>query len=115
MLANQPAEKKIPPRHSRHYYDFHQLLIAGQHIEAVKNLDLLDRVSRHKAVYFRSSNAKYDQAKKGSIRLAPPEAISKELEYDYRKMQEMFFSDSPAWSDILTSIKSFEDEFNYSE
>lgn len=112
QYAHLPLDKKIPPRISRHFYDFYCLLNSNIKANALEEEALLTRVALHKSIYFASAWASYDTAKKGSLKLSPPSPILDDLEKDYALMQEMFFRDYPSWSSILKAIKDFEAEFN---
>ncbi len=112
QYANIPPGKRLPLRLSRHYYDFYRLLNSSAKSAGLANQDLLEKVAKHKEVYFPSTWAKYPFAKKGSLKLAPPDSISDELGRDYQAMREMFFEDPAAWSEVVEGIKLFEREFN---
>lgn len=112
QYANIPPGKRLPLRLSRHYYDFYRLLNSSAKSEGLANQDLLEKVAKHKEVYFPSTWAKYPFAKKGSLKLAPPDSISDELGRDYQAMREMFFEDPATWSEVVEGIKLFETEFN---
>lgn len=55
QYAHLPEEKPLPPRISRHLYDFYQLLNSPVKEKALSDLTLLDRVADHKKVYFASA------------------------------------------------------------
>ena len=114
QYVHLPATKKIPPRISRHFYDFFQLLNSPIKKKALENSLLLERVANHKSVYFASSWASYGTAKKGTLKLIPPPTILKELQRDYGQMESMIFRKVPSWELILETIKQFEEEFNFS-
>lgn len=110
QYAHIPEDKKLPLRLSRHYYDFYSLIKAID--QAAKDTALLEKVAEHKSLYFPSTWAQYSSAKKGSLRLIPSENIIRELESDYRLMQDMFFEKPPAWNVLVEAIRNFEDTFN---
>ena len=112
QYAHLPEHKKLPPRISRHYYDFFCLLNSNIKAEAICEPTLLDRVAEHKRIYFASSWANYNQAQKGSIRLSPPLPLLEDLEKDFNLMKDMFFGPIPDWVAIVNTIKEFEVEFN---
>ncbi len=109
---HRPVEKAMPDRFSRHYCDFHEMVRRGVATSAVGKLDLLARVAQHKSLFFRSSWAKYDEAAKGTLRIAPPEHRLRALQEDYRKMQQMFFGEPPTFDTILSRLREWETEFN---
>ncbi|HSW68866.1 MAG TPA: nucleotidyl transferase AbiEii/AbiGii toxin family protein [Gammaproteobacteria bacterium] len=112
QYAHLPSDKKIPQRISRHYYDFFCLLNSSIKDDALAEPSLLDRVTKHKSIYFSSSWANYSAARIGSLKLLPSKIILDTLEGDYALMKDMFFGKIPVWQDILQVIKEFEMHFN---
>ena len=112
QYAHLPEDKKLPMRLSRHFYDFFQLLNSGIKKKALNETNLLVRVANHKSLYFASNWANYGTARKGTLKLLPPDRILKELEKDYALMNAMFFREIPDWELILKTIEEFEKEFN---
>ena len=109
---HRPAEKAIPERFSRHYYDFGELIRKGVAPEAVQRLDLLDRVAKHKSLFFRSSWARYEEAAKGTLHLYPPTQRIAALREDYGKMRQMFFAEPPEFEAMLDTLQEWERKFN---
>lgn len=112
QYAHLPEDKKLPPRISRHFYDFFRLLNSEIKEKALIETALLERVAIHKSIYFASSWASYGTARKNTLKLFPPPRILKELEKDYQLMKAMFFREVPNWELILKTIEQFEKEFN---
>lgn len=112
QYAHLPEDKKIPPRISRHFYDFFRLLNSKIKEKALSETSLLERVATHKSIYFASSWANYETARKETLKLFPPERILKELEKDYALMKAMFFREISEWKLILKTIENFEKELN---
>jgi len=112
QYAHLPDDKPVPPRISRHLYDFFCLLRSQIKTIALEQNILLERVANHKTIYFHSAWAHYDTARKGTLRLSPPQRIHADLEGDYKLMDEMFFGPKPGWKELLTAIGKFEREFN---
>ncbi len=77
QYAHLPEDKKLPPRISRHYYDFFRLLNSEIKEKALIETALLERVAIHKSIYFASSWANYGTARKGTLKLFPPPRILK--------------------------------------
>jgi len=109
---HRPTEKPMPKRFSRHYSDCYELIRKGAAKSAAAKLDLLARVAKHKNLFFKTSWAKYGEATKGTLRIAPPEHRSKALRDDYAKMQQMFFGEPPNFDTMLGTLKHWESEFN---
>lgn len=112
QYAHLPEDKKLPPRISRHFYDFFRLLNSEIKEKALIETDLLERVAIHKSIYFASSWASYGTARKETLKLFPLPRVLKELEKDYVLMEAMFFREIPDWELILKTIEKFEKEFN---
>lgn len=74
--------------------------------------DLLERVATHKQVYFATTWASYETARQGSLKLVLPVRVNKEMENDYKQMEDMIFGRRPTWDQILKVIADFEHEFN---
>jgi len=109
---HRPPDKPIPDRHSRHYCDVYELIQKGVAIRANTRLDLLERVTQHKSLFFKSSWANYSEAARGTLRVAPPEHRLKSLREDYAKMQQMFFAEPPDFDNMFAVLKRWELEFN---
>lgn len=107
---HRKIDKSMPSRLSRHYYDLAMLIKT----EIDTDEELLKKVAEHKNIFFKSARAKYDEAKKGSLHISPNPERLKELESDYRKMQEMFFIKPPDFSEIIGILSTWENKFNES-
>jgi hypothetical protein len=111
----RPAEKNRKARLSRHYYDLFCLIRKGIAAQAISNMDLFDKVSRHRQVFFRQSWVDYETLRKGSLRVLPlPEQLG-DWRRDYESMRvEMFFDEPPLFDEMLAVIRQFEEDFNRS-
>jgi hypothetical protein len=109
---HRPADKAIPERFSRHYCDCYELIRKGVAMAAVAKPELLTRVAEHKSLFFRMGWARYNEAIKGSLRIAPPEHRVSALREDYRKMEQMFFNQAPEFDNIVALLAQWEREFN---
>lgn len=111
--AHRPTETATPQYFSRHYYDLAMLLHTDEGKAAVADLDLLETVAKHKAIFFRSGWASYDTARPGTLRLMPSEVRIKDLRADYRAMAPMMFDEKPpAFDEILAQIRKLQDALN---
>lgn len=109
---HRPAAQPIRDRFSRHYSDFSALWNLPGGRAAATQLDLLERVRLHKSRYFGSAWAKYDTARPGTLRLAPPEGRIGELRRDYSAMELMFLSPPPAFEEVLAVLHEAERVLN---
>jgi hypothetical protein len=109
---HRPAEKAMPDRYSRHYYDLAMLAQSPVRAEALADLALLDQVVLHKETFYPSGWARYDLARIGSLRLVPPEERRAALERDYRSMSVMIFGQPPPFGEIMEVLAALEQDIN---
>ncbi|PTX53849.1 hypothetical protein C8N43_3892 [Litoreibacter ponti] len=112
MLFHQDRSKPLADRMSRHYYDMAQLTQHNAKARALANLDLLSEVGHHKSVFFKAAWAKYEDAKLGSLRLAPGKDLEAALRRDYAGMREMIMGEAPSFDDVMSAIAALEAEIN---
>jgi hypothetical protein len=111
-IAHREEALPFPARHSRHYYDLARLSHSEIGEAAIRNNDLLAAVARFKSVFFASNRARYDLAKPGTLRLAPPAFRRDAVAVDYEQMLPMLFGDVPSFNDILGEIATLEARIN---
>jgi hypothetical protein len=109
---HRPADKALPDRYSRHYYDVAMLSQGPIRAEALADMDLLDQVVRHKQTFYPSAWAHYESARPGSLRLLPTAERVVALERDYRNMGVMLFGEPPAFSRIMETLVALEENIN---
>jgi len=110
--THRDSGKRTPLRLSRHYYDLHQLVLKGYLNEALGEMDLLEAVIKHKMLLFPSKWAQYETILDKGIKLLPDNSRIKDLEADYKQMEEMFFGEYPSFEEVLTTIKNIEQKVN---
>ena len=103
---------KFPLRYSRHYYDLCCMDRSDIKKMAYEDIELLKRVVTFKARFYPASNAHYDEAVPGTIRLMPPEDCMKQLQDDYSHMRNMIFGFCPEFDDVMACVKRLEEEIN---
>ena len=111
-LYHLPPEKRLPTRHSRHYYDLMKLYGKEVGKKAIADLGLLQSVVKHKSIFFASAAARYDLAVPGTLKLVPPQNRRRELEEDYAKMREMIFVQPPEWDNLIQELTRLEEKIN---
>ena len=109
----RPAEKALPDRYSRHYYDVAMMAQGPIRNEALSDIALLAQVVRHKETFYPSGWAHYDIARPGSLRLVPQKERIAALERDYRNMGVMIFGAAPDFKQALSTIELLEQEINH--
>lgn len=110
--AFRPEERPFPLRYSRHYYDLYKMARTPVKDNALQDNDLLERVVRFKDKFYRCPWARYDLAKRGTMKLLPPEYNVAKLRSDYEHMQNMLFGEKPAFNEILNKMVQLETEIN---
>lgn len=112
MLHHLPENKTVAPRMSRHYYDVFRLSQGPLWEQALASIDLLERVAVFKSVFFKAAWAKYEEARRGTLRLVPAKHTIGVLSRDYEEMQPMFFRDPPTFEAILEHLARIEQKIN---
>jgi len=110
--ANRTEDKKIPLRHSRHYYDLAQMAKADVKDDALNDLNLLRDVVIFKQKFYMSAWAKYEDAKVGSFKILPPSYRYKELMADYASMRSMIFDKYLEFDEIISILEKLEKQIN---
>lgn len=110
--AHRAEEKTMPPRYSRHYYDLAIMATSNVKDDALKDLDLLEKVVEFKKKFYPVNWANYDSAKVGTLKLIPPEYRIKELEEDYKAMGNMIFDKHLNFEEIIEILTNLENEIN---
>ena len=80
--------------------------------EALSRLDLLERVVKHKTLFFASAWASYDTAMPGGFHLLPANHRIDDLRSDYKEMKAMIFGAYPEWDAIIESLTALERRIN---
>jgi len=104
--------ERVKERLSRHLYDIVMLSRSPIGVEAIKDLALLDTVAKHKAFYYRSNAAKYDEVKIGTLKIVPKGEILEAFRVDYEKMRSMFAGEVIEFDVIIEELQILEDEIN---
>ena len=110
--AHRSADKTVPVRYSRHYYDMMSLANSEIKNRAFADIDLLERVVRFKDKFYHSAWANYQTAVIGTFKLVPPDHVRNALKSDYDDMKIMIFGDTPTFDEIMASIEVLETEIN---
>ena len=106
------ADRPFPSRYSRHYYDLYRMMQTEVKDNALADNDLLTRVVEFKDKFYRCPWARYDLAKRGTMRLMPPDYNLDKLRDDYEHMQNMLFGDKPSFEEIMGGIAKLEADIN---
>jgi hypothetical protein len=110
---HRPTDKPFGAKLSRHYYDLAQLAQSDHGERALAQLELLDSVARHKAIFFPSAWGHYGSAKPGTLRLVPPAGRRAALAADYAAMRPMMFDETPPrFTEIIDVIAELERRIN---
>ena len=107
---NRP--ERVKERLSRHLYDLVMLIRSDIGKEAMKDFSLLAKVTEHKKFYFRSNAANYDEAKPGTLKIVPHEALLDAFRNDYEKMGSMFSGEMIPFETIMNELQGLEKSIN---
>lgn len=110
--AHRPANKVLPSRYGRHYYDVYKLVESGFHVTALAKHDLLAEVVVFKQRFYSSGWANYGKANLAELVLQPSEHHIEALKTDYEQMQEMLFGAKPSFAQILETLVFLEREIH---
>jgi len=110
--AHRSNDKAVPLRYSRHYYDMNRMIGTDVELMALADLDLLEAVVTFKQRFYRSSWARYEDARPGSFRLLPSEGHRRALELDYQSMRSMIFGPIPPFAEVIDSLARTEQSIN---
>jgi hypothetical protein len=108
----RPAERAMPRRYSRHYYDLSMLAQGPIRTEALADADLLAQVVAHKQIFYPAAWARYELARPGSLHLLPVPERRSTLERDYRDMGVMIFGAPPPFEAMTETLGQLENEVN---
>jgi hypothetical protein len=97
---------------SRHAYDVVMLDRGGVAQKALEQLDLLEAVARHKDAFFHTGWSRYLEARPGSFRLVPNDALRDALRSDYSQMEPMFFGAAPSFDELVDALRQLEARIN---
>jgi hypothetical protein len=104
--------KPIRPNFSRHYSDMAALARHAIAERALASDDLRQRVANWKSRFFAAHWARYDLARPGTFRLAPPKSRLAELRKDYQAMRDMFLDEPPSFESMLETVRDLENRIN---
>ena len=110
--AFRAKDRPFPARYSRHYYDLYRMMQTQVKDNALADNDLLTKVVDFKDKFYRCPWARYDLAKRGTMRLMPPDYNLDKLRDDYEHMQNMLFGDKPSFEEIMAGIAELEAKIN---
>ena len=110
--ASRDENRPFPTRYSRHYYDLYRMMQTEVKDNALADNDLLTRVVDFKDKFYRCPWARYDLAKRGTMRLLPPDYNLEKLRADYEHMQNMLFGNKPSFEEVMDGIKQLEENIN---
>ena len=108
----RPEDRPFPLRYSRHYYDLYKIKRTPVKDKSFQDNELLERVVQFKDKFYRCPWARYDLAKRGTMKLSPPEYNVTKLRSDYEHMQNMLFGEKPRFEEIMNAMAQLEKEIN---
>lgn len=109
---HRPADSPTPARCARHYSDMARLLAHPHAPLYLANKVQCERVANWKSRLFPRRWARYDLARHGSFRLAPPEWRQPELAQDYARMHPLFRNEPPPFTEVTRKLAAAEAMLN---
>lgn len=106
------ADKPLPERYSRHYYDVAMMAKGPITADALADMPLLAQVVKHKETFYPSAWVRYDLAHPGSFHLVPAKERMDALQRDYKNMAAMIFGEPPSFGGIVETLNELEQEVN---
>lgn len=109
---HRQADQPMPDRYSRHYADMVALARHPLAARALELNELRQRVVDWKSRFFACRWARYELARPGTFRLAPPDQRMAELKTDYAKMRQMFIQEPLLLDELIQELKRLEATIN---
>jgi hypothetical protein len=106
------TKESSPDRYSRHYYDLARMAQSAIKSKAFQDRAIFSDVIKFTEIFFPSSQARYDLAKIGTVKLIPNNIMLKDLKKDYKAMEQYIFGEYPDFKKIVFSLKKLEDQIN---
>ena len=109
---HRPEDQPTPDRYARHYADAARLLEHSMATAFLADKPLCTRIADWKSRVFARGWARYDLARHGSFRLAPPTHRLEALARDYEAMQPMFLRTPPPFAEVMRQLAAAEQAIN---
>lgn len=109
---HRPESRTTPDRYARHYADVARLLERPEAATFMADTILLARVADWKSRVFARAWARYDLARHGSFRLAPPAYRLAALAGDYATMRPMFLTEPQPFTEVMQQLSAAEQTIN---
>jgi len=110
--AYRAADKPLPVRHSRHYYDLARMAASPVKDAALGDMKMLADVAEFKQRFYPCAWARYELAQPGTLRLVPEGAVLDAVRTDYRAMANMMFGKALEFDEIMAVLRQLESEIN---
>ena len=109
----RPKEKVRVDRLSRHLYDLTKIMSTEYADLAFTDMSLYEKIVEHRKQFFKVSGVDYEMHQPQFIDLNPPVHVYSGWENDYHTMKEnMIYSESPSFKDLMSNIKSLQARIN---
>jgi hypothetical protein len=108
----RPENQPTPDRYARHYADVARLLKHGTAATFLADKTMCARIADWKGRVYAKTSARYDLARHGTLRLAPPAHRLEALKADYEAMRPMFLQDPPPFAEVVQDLQAAEETIN---
>jgi hypothetical protein len=109
---HRDPDKPFRDRLSRHYSDMAALADHEAAARALNDEELRQRVVDWKDRFFAAEWARYDSAKPGTFRLAPPDNRVSDLKADFQAMRPYFMDEPTSFESIIEKLRALEEQIN---
>ncbi len=111
-ISNFPIDKQLPKRYARHYYDIYMMASSWVKEKAFERMELLEDIIQFDQKFYYTKSADYPHATTKEVQLLPSESTKHQLLLDYDQMLDMFYGYIPKFSDILSCLKTLQEEIH---
>jgi hypothetical protein len=109
----KPVDQIRVGRLSRHLYDLEKLSKTKHAPDAIGDTELYKAIISHRQKFNRIGGIDYDNHQPEKISFLPISSILKEIESDYKAMQEsMIYGESLSFADLITEIEKLNNRFS---
>ena len=114
FLLCEEFQKQTPRyvRMSRHLYDLERLMDTGFGRQALLDMDLYERIVKHRSIYYAVGYVDYSKLMPSEIDFVPKQELVKDWEDDYAEMCNHFiYGQTLSFERLIERIKELQERF----
>lgn len=105
---SRPGDRPLPAFQARHLYDLHCLWQCSAVTQAPGLATLFKSVKQHRAAFFGYNWMDYAALLPAALKIVPENDKAAVWREDYARMRAMFFTEPPAFDDLLIHLREIE-------